>query len=103
MPYELKRLFRQQYKLNADVLKAQLKFLYQLRSQGVYTFYRTHRDLAGKVYLDDAMRNELFLTTFIDGLANFVVRWEVRKAKPTVVEDALSLTLEMQSYLNLNG
>ena len=28
---------------------------------------------------------------------------EVRKAKPTVVEDALSLALGMQSYLNLHG
>ena len=100
---ELKRLFRQQCKPNADVLKAQVKSLRQLPSQDVSAFYRTLRDLAGKAYTDDAVRNELFLTTFIEGLANSVVRWEVRKAKPTVVEDALSLALEMQSYLNLHG
>ena len=100
---ELKRLFRQQYKPNADVLKAQVKSIRQLPGQDVSAFYRTLRDLAGKAYTDDAVRNELLLTTFIEELANSVVRWEVRKAKPTVVEDALSLALEMQSYLNLHG
>ena len=66
-------------------------------------FYRTLRDLPGKAYTNDAVRNELLLTTFIEGLANSVVRWEVRKAKPTMVEDALSFALEMQSSLNHHG
>ena len=100
---ELKRLFRQQNKPNADVLKAQVKSLRQLPCQDVSAFYRTLRDLAGKACTDDAVRNELLFTTFIEALANSVVRWEVRKAKPTVVEDAVSLALEMQSYLNLHG
>ena len=78
---ELKRIFRQQYKRNGDVLKAQVKSLRQLPGQDVSAFYRTLRDLAGKAYTDDAVRNELLLTTFIEGLANSVVRWEVRKAK----------------------
>ena len=100
---ELKRLFRQQYKPNADVLKAQVKSLCQLPGQDVSAFYRTLRDLAGGAYTDDAVRNDLRSTTFIEGLANSVVRWEVQKAKPTVVEEALSLALEMQSHLNLHG
>ena len=99
---ELKRLFWQQYKPNANVLKAQVKYLRQLPGQDVSAFYRTLRDLAGKAYTDDAVCNEILLTTFIEGLTIFVVRWEVRKAKPTMVEDALSLALEMQSYLNLH-
>ena len=60
-------------------------------------------DFAGKAYAVDAVRNELLFITFIEGLANSVVRWEVRKAKSTVVEDAVSLALEMQSYLNLHS
>ena len=91
--HELKRLFREQYKPNADVFKAQVKSLCPLPGQDVSAFYRTLRDLAGKAYTDDAVRNDLLLTTFIEGLANSVVRWEVRKAKPTTVEDALSLAL----------
>ena len=100
---ELNRLFPQQYKPNADVLKAQVKSLHQLPGQDVAAFYRTLRDLAGKAFTDDAVRNELLLTTFIEGLANSVVQWEVRKAKPSVAQDALSLALEMQSYLNLHS
>ena len=45
----------------------------------------------------------LRLTKFIELLANSVVRWEVPKAKLTVVEEAVSLALEMQSSLNLHG
>ena len=80
-----------------------MKSLRQLPGQDVSGFYLTLHDLAGKVYTDDDVRNELLLTTFIEGMANSVVRWEVRKAKPTVVEEALSSALEMQSYLNLHG
>ena len=97
---EHKRLFRQQYKPNAQVLKAQVKSLRQLPGQEVAAFYRTLRELAGKAYTDDAVSNEPLLTTFIKGLAKSVLQWEVRKTKETVVEDALSLALEMQSYLN---
>ena len=101
--HELNRLFRQQHRPNDDVLKAQVKSLCQLPGQDVSAFYRTLRDFTGKAYTDDAVRNELLLTTFIEGLANSVVRWEIRKAKRTVGEDPLSLALEMQSYLNLHG
>ena len=100
---ELTRLFRQQYKTNADVLKAQVKSLRQLPGQDVSDFYRTLRDHAGKAYTDHAVRNELLLTTFIEGLTYSVVPWEVRKVKPTLVEDALSLALEMQPFLELQG
>ena len=100
---ELKRLFRQQYQPNADVFKAQVKSLRQLSGQDMSAFYWTRRDLTGKVYTEDAARNELLLNTFSEGLANSVVRWEVRKAKLTVVEDAVSLAVEIQSYLNLYG
>ena len=100
---ELKRLFWQRNKPNAEILKAQVKSLRQLPGQDVSAFYWTLRDLAGKAYTDHAVRNELLLTTFTERLANSVFRWEVRKAKPTVIEDALNLALEMQSFLKLHG
>ena len=100
---ELTRLFRLQYKTNEDVLKAQVKTIPQQPGQDVSTFYQTLRDLAGKAYPVEAVRNEIILTTFVEGLSNSLVRWEVRKAKPTTVEDAVRLVVEMQSYLNLHG
>ena len=67
------------------------------------SFYHTLRDLARKAYTDDAMRNELLLTTFIERSANSIVRCETRKAKPRVFGDAVSLALEMQPLLNVHG
>ena len=67
------------------------------------TFWRTLCDLAGNAYTDDVVSKEILVTTIIEVLANFVVSWEVQKVKPTVVEDAVSLVLEMQRYLNLHS
>ena len=80
-----------------------MKSVRQLPGQNVSAFYWTLRDLTSKAYTDDAVRKDLLLTTFIKRLANSVVRREIRKAKPTVIEDGLSLALEMQSYLNVHG
>ena len=99
----MKRLIRRQYNPNADVLKAQVKYLRQLPGQDASAFYRTLRDLAVKAYIDDAVRNENILTTFVEELANSVVRWEVRKGKPASVDDAVVLANEMQSYLKVHG
>ena len=65
--------------------------------------YRKLRDLAGKAYTDNAVHNELLLTIFVERLANSVIRWELRRAKLTAVEDAVSLTIEVQSFSNLHG
>ena len=99
---ELKRLSRRLYQPNADVLKAQVKSLRQLPGQDVSAFDRTLRELAGKAYSDDAVRNENIFTTFEERLANSVVRWEVRKGTPATVDDAVILANEMQSYLNIH-
>ena len=67
---ELKRVFRQQFKPSADVLKADIKSPSQRPGQDESAFYRTLRDVAGTLYTDNAVRNELLLTTFIESLAN---------------------------------
>ena len=100
---ELRRLFRQHYQPNADVLKAETKSFRQLPGQDVSAFYRTLHDPAGKACTNNAVHNELLLTIFIQELAKSVVRWEVQKVKPTVAEDTLDLALETQSYINLHG
>ena len=82
-------------------MEAQLKFLRLLPRQDVSAFYWTLLDFAGRTHTDDPVPNELI--TFIEGLANSVVRWEVRKAEPTVVDDEVSLLLERQSQLKFYG
>ena len=100
---ELKRLLRQQFKTNAKVLESQLKYFCQLPGQGVLVFYRTLRDFELKAFANHAVRNVLLLTTFIESLASSVARWKVRKAKPTVVGDTVSLAPETKSSLSLHG
>ena len=90
-------------KSNADVLNAQVKSPHQLPGHNVSAFYRTLRDFDGKACTDNAVRNEILLAKFIEGLAICVVRWKIPKAKPLMVDCALSLALEMKSYLNLYG
>ena len=84
------------------LLKAQIMSFCQVPGQDVSVFYRTFHELAGMAYTDTALCNEFIRTTFIGGLAHSVVRWEVQKSKPTVIEDAVSLALEMQSSLKLH-
>ena len=43
------------------------------------------------------------MTTFIAGLSNSTVRWEVRKAKPAGAEAALQAAMETHSSLEIDG
>ena len=65
-------------------------------------FYRELSDLPRKAYTDGGVRNKVLLTNFKEGLAITIFRWQVRKAKPTAVDDAVSLALELKSYLKIH-
>ena len=59
--------------------------------------------LSRNAYPVEAVRNEILLTTFIDGLSNPTVRWEVRKAKPADADAALQAAVETLSFLEIDG
>ena len=61
------------------------------------------RVLARNAYPVEAVRNEILLTTFIAGLSNPTVRWEVRKAKPADADTALQAAVETHSSLDIDG
>ena len=61
------------------------------------------RDLARNAYAVEAVRNEIFLTTFIAGLSNPTARWEVRKAKPADANAALQAAVETHSSLEIDA
>ena len=63
-------------------------------------FFRELRDLARNAYPVEDFRNEILLTTFITGLSNASVRWEVRKGKPA--DDDAALPVETHSYPEIN-
>ena len=54
-------------------------------------------------YPVEAVRNEIILTTFIAGLSNPTVRWEVRKAKLANADAALQAAVETHSFLEIDG
>ena len=41
------------------------------------------------------------LTSFIEGLSDSTLRWEVRKSKPATADEALTMTMELNSSLEL--
>ena len=65
--------------------------------------FRELRHLARNAYPVEAVRNEILLTTFIAGLSNPTVRWEVREAKPVDADAALQAAVETHSFLEING
>ena len=101
--HRLFQAFRAQYAPNQDVLKAKVKALRQQPGQTIPAFFRELRDLARNAYPVEAVRNEILLTTFIAGLSNPTVRWEVRKAKPANADAALQAAVETHSFLEIDG
>ena len=95
--------FRTQYAPNQDVLKAKVKALRQQPGQTIPGFFPELRDLARNAYPVEAVRNEILLATFIAGLSNSTVRWEVRTAKHAAADVALQAAVETHSLLEIDG
>ena len=95
--------FRTQYAPNQDVLKSKVKDLHQQPKQTIPAFFRELRQLARNAYLDEAVRNEVLLTTFFAGLSNPTVWWEVQEAKLADADAALQSAVETQSFLQIDG
>ena len=43
----------------------------------------------------------IVLTSFIEGLSDSTLRWELRKSKPATADDALALAMELNSFLEI--
>ena len=95
--------FRTQYDPNQDVLKAKDKALRQKPGQTITALFRELRDLACNAYPVEAVRNEIFPTTFIAGLSNTIVQWEVRKTKPEDADAALQAAVETHPFPETDG
>ena len=44
---------------------------------------------------------QIVLTSFIEGLSDATLRWELRKYKPATADDALALAMELNSFLEI--
>ena len=96
--------FRQNYTTNVEILKARLKASRQQPGQGIATFLCDNRTLARRAYRDHPhLLEQLVVISFIEGLNNSLLRWELRKLKPENADHALTKALELQAYLKLEG
>ena len=96
--------FRQNYTTNVEILKARLKAARQQPGQDIATFLCNIRTLARRAYRDHPrLLEQIVVTSFIEGLNNSTLRWELRKLKPENADHALTKALELQPYLELEG
>ena len=96
--------FRQNYTTNVEILKARLKAARQQPGQYIATFLCDTRTLARRAYRDHPhLLEQIVVTSFIEGLSNSTLRWELRKLKPENADHALTKALELQAYLELEG
>ena len=96
--------FRQNYTTNVEKIKTRLKAAGQQPGQDIATFLCDIGTLARRAYRDHPhLLEQIVVTSFIEGLSNFTLRWELRKLKPENAHHALTKALELQAYLELEG
>ena len=96
--------FSQKDTTNLEILKARLKAARQQPGQDIATFLCDIRTLARRAYRDHPhLLEQIVVTSFIEGLNNSTLRWELRKLKPENADHALTKALELQAYLEIEG
>ena len=94
--------FRQNYTTNVDILKARLKAARQQPNQDISAFLCDIRTLARRAYRAfPHLVEQIVLTSFIEGLSDAKLRWELRESKPATADDALALAMELNSFLEI--
>ena len=94
--------FRENYTTNVDILKARLKTARQQANQDIASLLCDARTLARRAYRAfPHLIEQIVLTSFIEGLSDSTLRWELRKSKPTTADEALTMAIELNSFLEL--
>ena len=94
--------FQQNYTTNVDILKARLKAARQQPNQDIASFLCDVRTLARRAYRAfPHLIEQIVLTSFIEGLSDSTLRWELRKSKPATADEALTMAIELNSFLEL--
>ena len=94
--------FRQNCTANVEVFKTRLKAARQQPGQDIATFLCDIRTLARRGCRDHPhLLEQIVVTSFIEGLNNSTLRWELRKLNSENADHALTKALELQAYLEL--
>ena len=98
------KAFRQNYKTNVEILKARLKAAREQTGKDIATFLCDICTLARRAYRDHPhLLEQIVVTSFIEGLNNSTLRWELRKLKPENADHVLTTALDLQACLELEG
>ena len=97
---QLVAAFRTTYTTNVEILKAKLKAARQQPNQTIAAFLCDVRTLARRVYRGKPLIEEqMVLTSFIEGLHDAQLRWELRNSNPTSPYAALALAVELHAFM----
>ena len=100
---QLVAAFRTTYTTNVEVLKTKLKAARQQPNQTIAAFLCDIRTLAKRVYRGQPLIEEqIVLTSFIEGLHDSQLRWELRKSKPASPDAALALAVELHAFMEMD-
>ena len=100
---QLVAAFRTTYTTNIEVLKAKLKAARQQPNQTIAAFLCDIRTLARRIYRGQPLIEEqMVLTSFIEGLHDSQLRWELRKSKPASPDAALALAVELHAFMEMD-
>ena len=102
---QLVTTFRITYTTNVEVLKAKLKAAWQQPNQTkkIAAFLCDIRKLARIVYRGQPLiEQQMVLTSFIEGLLDAQLRWELRKSKPASPDAALALAVELHAFMEID-
>ena len=96
--------FRQNYTTDRDILKTLLKAAKQQPKQEIAAFLCDVRTLARRAYrYFPALIDPMDLTTFVEGLSDKTLRWDLRKAKHQTADDALTAAMELNAFLEIEN
>ena len=100
---QLVAAFRTTYTTNVEVLKAKLKSARHQPNQTIAAFLCDVRTLVRRVYRGQPLIGEQrVLTSFIEGLHDAKLRWELRKSKPTSPDAALAIAVEHHAFMEMD-
>ena len=100
---QLVAAFRTTYTTNVAVLKAKLKAARQQPNHTIAAFLCDVRTLARRVYRGQPLIEEqMVLTSFIEGLHDAQLRWELPKSKPASPDAALGLAVELHAFMDMD-
>ena len=100
---QLVEAFRTTYTTNVEVLKAKLKTARQQPNQTIATFLCDVRTLATRIYGKQPLtEKQMVLTSFIEGLHDAQLRWQLRKSKPASPDAALALAFELHAFMDID-